>query len=102
MRAYIYTGGVIDAANITERPEADDLVIAADSHMSHGWTGLQCSRKISPATTTAAWICPIRKKIRNLPKKPCASLICGNFLRFTLTLRIVTNMTPPTHSAMIV
>ena len=33
MRAYIYTGGEIDAANITERPEKDELVIAADS----GW-----------------------------------------------------------------
>ena len=33
MRAYIYTGGEIDAANITERPEKDELVIAVDS----GW-----------------------------------------------------------------
>ena len=33
MRAYIYTGGEINAANITERPEKGELVIAADS----GW-----------------------------------------------------------------
>ena len=33
MRAFIYTGGTINAANITERPTAEDLVIAADS----GW-----------------------------------------------------------------
>ncbi len=33
MRAFIYTGGEINAAGITERPEADDLLIAADS----GW-----------------------------------------------------------------
>lgn len=33
MRALIYTGGKINAANITERPEENDLVIAADS----GW-----------------------------------------------------------------
>ena len=33
MRAFIYTGGEINAANITERPEEKDLVIAADS----GW-----------------------------------------------------------------
>lgn len=33
MRAYIYTGGVIDAANITDHPKGEDLVIAADS----GW-----------------------------------------------------------------
>ncbi len=33
MRAYIYTGGSIDAAAITERPEKGDLLIAADS----GW-----------------------------------------------------------------
>ena len=33
MRAFIYTGGEINAANITERPTAEDLVIAADS----GW-----------------------------------------------------------------
>lgn len=33
MRAFIYTGGEINAANITERPEKGDLVIAADS----GW-----------------------------------------------------------------
>ena len=33
MRAYIYTGGEIDAASITELPEKDELVIAADS----GW-----------------------------------------------------------------
>ncbi len=31
MRAFIYTGGEIYAANITERPEGEDLVIAADS-----------------------------------------------------------------------
>ena len=33
MRAFIYTGGEINAANITEHPEKGDLVIAADS----GW-----------------------------------------------------------------
>ena len=33
MRAFIYTGGEINAAGITERPEKSDLVIAADS----GW-----------------------------------------------------------------
>ena len=33
MRAYIYTGGVIDPTHITEHPKGDDLVIAADS----GW-----------------------------------------------------------------
>ncbi len=33
MRAFIYTGGTVNAANITERPEKGDLVIAADS----GW-----------------------------------------------------------------
>lgn len=33
MRAYIYTGGTIDPANITDHPKGDDLVIAADS----GW-----------------------------------------------------------------
>ncbi len=31
MRAYIYTGGEVDLAHIEERPEADDLVIAADA-----------------------------------------------------------------------
>lgn len=31
MRAYIYTGGAIDAANITDHPKGDDLLIAADS-----------------------------------------------------------------------
>ncbi len=31
MRCYIYVGGAIDAANITERPNQEDLVIAADS-----------------------------------------------------------------------
>ena len=31
MRCYIYVGGAIDAANITERPDKEDLVIAADS-----------------------------------------------------------------------
>lgn len=33
MRAYIYTGGFVDVANVTEHPKGDDLVIAADS----GW-----------------------------------------------------------------
>lgn len=33
MRAFLYTGGEIDATNITERPVKGDLVIAADS----GW-----------------------------------------------------------------
>lgn len=33
MRAIIYTGGIINAANITERPAEGDLLIAADS----GW-----------------------------------------------------------------
>jgi len=33
MRAFIYTGGMIDAAGITERPTEGELVIAADS----GW-----------------------------------------------------------------
>ena len=33
MRAYIYVGGDVNTANITERPEQGDLVIAADS----GW-----------------------------------------------------------------
>lgn len=33
MRAYIYTGGVIDPTHITEHPKGEDLVIAADS----GW-----------------------------------------------------------------
>lgn len=33
MRAFIYTGGTVNAANITERPAEGDLVIAADS----GW-----------------------------------------------------------------
>ena len=33
MRAFIYTGGTIDAAGITERPTEGELVIAADS----GW-----------------------------------------------------------------
>ncbi len=31
MRAFIYTGGEINTANITEHPKADDLRIAADS-----------------------------------------------------------------------
>ena len=31
MRAFIYTGGKIDASGITECPQNDDLVIAADS-----------------------------------------------------------------------
>lgn len=33
MRAYIYTGGVINPDNITEHPKGEDLVLAADS----GW-----------------------------------------------------------------
>ena len=33
MRAFIYTGGTINAASITDRPQEGDLVIAADS----GW-----------------------------------------------------------------
>lgn len=33
MRAYIYTGGFVDVANVTEHPKGDDLVIAADG----GW-----------------------------------------------------------------
>ncbi|MBQ8356970.1 MAG: thiamine diphosphokinase [Clostridia bacterium] len=33
MRAYIYTGGTVDPAHITEHPKGDDLIIAADS----GW-----------------------------------------------------------------
>lgn len=31
MRAFIYTGGAINKANITEHPKSDDLKIAADS-----------------------------------------------------------------------
>lgn len=31
MKAFIYTGGEIDCAGITERPEEQDIVIAADS-----------------------------------------------------------------------
>lgn len=31
MRAFIYTGGKIDAKNITELPEDEDIIIAADS-----------------------------------------------------------------------
>ncbi len=31
MKAFIYTGGKIDPANITEHPKGDDLCIAADS-----------------------------------------------------------------------
>ena len=31
MKAFIYTGGIIDPQNITEHPKGDDLVIAADS-----------------------------------------------------------------------
>lgn len=34
MRAFLYIGGEIDKANITEHPKGDDLVIAADS----GWS----------------------------------------------------------------
>ena len=33
MRAYIYVGGEIDPANLTDHPKGDDLVIAADA----GW-----------------------------------------------------------------
>ena len=33
MRAYIYTGGVINPDRITDHPKGEDLVIAADS----GW-----------------------------------------------------------------
>ena len=33
MKAFIYTGGEINAANITEHPKGDDLIIAADA----GW-----------------------------------------------------------------
>ena len=33
MRAYIYTGGTIDPACITEHPKGEDLLIAADG----GW-----------------------------------------------------------------
>lgn len=31
MRAFIYTGGIIDPSNVIERPSRDDLLIAADS-----------------------------------------------------------------------
>lgn len=31
MRTFIYTGGTVDTANITEHPRADDLCIAADA-----------------------------------------------------------------------
>lgn len=31
MRAFIYTGGEINPANITEHPKGDDIIIAADS-----------------------------------------------------------------------
>ena len=31
MKAFVFTGGSISPENITERPEADDIVIAADS-----------------------------------------------------------------------
>lgn len=31
MRAYIYVGGAIDAANVTDHPKGEDLLIAADS-----------------------------------------------------------------------
>ncbi|MBE6667733.1 MAG: thiamine diphosphokinase [Ruminococcaceae bacterium] len=31
MKAFIYTGGIINTQNITEHPKGDDLVIAADS-----------------------------------------------------------------------
>ncbi len=40
MRAFIYTGGEINAANITERPEKGDLIIAADS----GWNNAKALR----------------------------------------------------------
>ena len=33
MKAYIYVGGAIDPARITEHPKGDELLIAADS----GW-----------------------------------------------------------------
>lgn len=35
MNAFIYTGGECDYTNISEKPEADDLVIAADSGWRH-------------------------------------------------------------------
>lgn len=35
MNAFIYTGGECDYTNITEKPAADDLVIAADSGWRH-------------------------------------------------------------------
>ena len=44
MRAIIYTGGEINAANITERPTTEDLVIAADS----GWNNAK-SLGVEPA-----------------------------------------------------
>ena len=37
MRAYIYVGGKIDPAGITERPEEGDLLIAADG----GWSNAE-------------------------------------------------------------
>ena len=37
MRAYIYVGGAIDPASITERPKEQDLTIAADS----GWNNAE-------------------------------------------------------------
>ena len=33
MKAYIYVGGAVDVARITEHPKGEDLVIAADG----GW-----------------------------------------------------------------
>ena len=44
MRAFIYTGGEINAASITERPEENDLIIAADS----GWNNAK-ALGITPA-----------------------------------------------------
>ena len=38
MRAYIYTGGCIDPAYITEQPEKEDLLIAADGGWSNALT----------------------------------------------------------------
>ena len=44
MRAYIYVGGAVDPARITEKPAGDDLVIAADS----GWhNALACGARPS-------------------------------------------------------
>ena len=43
MRCYIYVGGEIDVKGITERPDAEDLVIAADS----GWDNA-CALSVHP------------------------------------------------------